>query len=68
MRYTISPSVIKRVTSYSHLRVVFTDDDDTKAVLPAHIVLAASDFSKIKTNMPARSGKTGEPVAELTAF
>ena len=36
------------------------DDDDTKAELPFHIVLGASDFSKIKTNMPAKIGKTGE--------
>ena len=40
------------------------DDDDTKAELPFHIVLGASDFSKIKTNMPAKIGKTGE----LTKF
>ena len=42
------------------------DDDDTKAELPVHIVLGASNFSKIKTNMPARTRKTGEAVAELT--
>ena len=52
----------------SHLRGVFIDDDDTKAELQVHIVLGTSDFSKIKTNMPARFGKTGEPVAELTKF
>ena len=54
--------------SYSHLRGVLIDDDDTKAELPVHIVLGASNFSKINTNVPARIGKTGEPVAELTKF
>ena len=54
--------------SYNHLRGVFIDDVDTKAELPVHIVPGASDFSKIKTNMPATIGKTGEPVAELTKF
>ena len=61
--------------SYSQLKGVFIDDvddddddDDTKAELPVHIVLGASNFSKIKTNMPARTGKTGEAVAEPTKF
>ena len=54
--------------SYSHLRGVLIDDDDTKAELPAHIVLGAPNFSIIKINMSARIGKTGEPVAELTQF
>ena len=44
--------------SYSHLRGVFIDDDDTKAELPVHIALGASDFSKLKNNMPARIGKS----------
>ena len=50
--------------SYSHLRGVVIDDNDTKAELLFHIVLGTSDFSKIKTNMPAKIGKTGE----LTKF
>ena len=43
-------------------------DDDTKAELPLHIALGASDFLKIKSKITARIGKTGEPVAELTKF
>ena len=34
--------------TYSHLRGVLIDDNDTKAELPVHIVLGASDFSKIQ--------------------
>ena len=44
------------------------DGNDTKTELPFHIVLGASNFSKIKTNIPARIGKTVEPVAELIKF
>ena len=41
-------------------------DDDTKAELPLHIALGASDFLKIKSKIKSRIGKTGEPAAELT--
>ena len=47
---------------------MFIDDDDTKAELPVHIIIGANNFSKITTDMPARIGTTGEPVAELTKF
>ena len=47
---------------------MFIDDDDTKEELPVHISLGANNFSKIKTNIPARIGKTGKPVADLTKF
>ena len=52
-----NPECKALLQSYSHLRGLFIDDDDTKAELPAHTVLGACDFSKIKTNMPARIGK-----------
>lgn len=45
-----------------------TDNDDTKAEILVHFNLGVSDFSKIKTKMPARTRKTGEPVAEVTKF
>ena len=47
---------------------MFIDDDDTKAELPVHIIIGANNFSKITTDMSARIGRTGEPVAELTKF
>ena len=47
---------------------MFIDDNDTKGKLPVKIVLGASNFLEIKTNMPARIGKTSEPVARLTKF
>ena len=63
-----NPEYKTLLQSYSHLRGVLIDNNDTKAELPVHIVLGASDFSKIKTSIPARIGKAGEPVAGLTKF
>ena len=53
-----NPEYKTLLQSYSHLRGVFIDDDDTKAELPVHIALGASDFSKITNNMPARIRKS----------
>ena len=47
---------------------MFIEDHDTKAKLLVHIIFGASNFSKIKTKIPARTRKTGEQVAELTKF
>ena len=44
------------------------NDNDRKSKLPIHLTLGASDYVCIKTNQPARVGKIGEPVAELTKF
>ena len=43
-----NPEYKTLLQSYSHLRVAFIDEDNTKAELPVHIVLGASDFSKIR--------------------
>ena len=42
------------------------DEFQTKAVLPIHVILGASDFTKIKTKEAPRIGKIGDPIAELT--
>ena len=62
----VNPEYKTLLQSYSYLKGVFIDDDDTKAKLPVNIGLGASNFLEIKTNMPARNGKTSEPVARLT--
>ena len=38
----------------------------TKAVLPIHVILGASDFTKIKTKEAPRIEKIGDPIADLT--
>ena len=56
------------ISTYSHLNGIIMDDNDRKPKLPIHLILGASDYVCIKTNQPARVGKTGEPVAEMTKF
>ena len=64
----VNPNYKTLLQCYSYVRGVFIDDDDTKGKLPVNIVLGASNFLEINTNMPARIGKTSEPVARLTKF
>ena len=44
------------------------NDTDTKAQLPVHLIFGASEYAKIKTNIPAKIGTPGKPIAELTRF
>ena len=59
-----NPQYNKVLPKYSHLKDVKIDDEDTKAKLPIHLILGASDFSRIKANTSAGAGNDGEPVAE----
>ena len=42
------------------------DDNDPKEEFPVHVILGASDYSRIKTMTKPRIGEPGEPVAEQT--
>ena len=42
------------------------DDLDTKAILPVHLILGASDYARIKTETAPRIGALNEPIAEKT--
>ena len=44
------------------------NDEDKKPELPIHLILGASEYSRIKTDTKPRIGKAGEPVAELTSL
>ena len=46
-----------------HLRGVKMEDSDTKACLPAHVIIDANDFAKIRTSGSLRVGRRGDPVA-----
>ena len=61
-----NPGYQQMLRSYEHLGGILIEDNDKKEELPVHVVIGASEFAKIKTNEPARVGKIGEPVAELT--
>ena len=47
---------------------VTMDDEDTKPELPIHLILGASEYSRIKTHTKPKIGKAGEPMAELTTL
>ena len=61
-----NPNYKSMLSDYPHLKGVKMDEFQTKAVLPIHVILGASDFTKIKTKEAPRIGKTGDPIAELT--
>ena len=63
------PRYAEKINQYPHLEgVVMDHDKDSKPVLPIHLTLGASEYSRIKTVTKPKIGSPGEPVAELTAF
>ena len=63
-----NPKYHEMIASYPHLKGVYVEDLDTKSQLPVHLILGASEYCKIKTRKPQRTGATSQPVAELTRF
>ena len=63
-----SPHHKDMITKYVHLKGVEIGDNHTKDELPIHLILGASEISKIKTEFRPRVGKLEEPIAELTKF
>lgn len=63
-----NPNYREMIASYPYLKGVYMEDMDTKSQLPVHLILGASEYCKIKTRKPQRTGAIGQPVAELTRF
>lgn len=63
-----NPKYREMLDRYSHLKGVKMLDEDTKTMLPVHLILGASEFARIKTEQGPRIGRPGEPVAEKTRF
>ena len=63
-----NPKYREMLDRYSHLKGVKMLDEDTKTMLPVHLILRASEFARIKTEQGPRIGRPGEPVAEKTRF
>ena len=61
-----NPTYKSMLSDYPHLKGVKMDEFQIKAVLPIHVVLGVSDFTKIKTKEERRIGKIKNPIAELT--
>ena len=63
-----NPSYKQIIERYPHMKDVTMEDMDQKPELPIHMVLGASDYTKIKTKTLPRIGELGDPVAEFTAL
>ena len=63
-----NPRYEELLRKYSHLNEVVMNDNDKKSNLPIHVILGASDYSKIKTAMKPKIGQTLEPIAERTTL
>ena len=61
-----NPNYATLLDKHSHLKGVKMEDKDSRAQIPIHLVLGASEYATIKTATPPRVGKPGEPVAEKT--
>ena len=56
------------ISKYPHLEGVVMEDNDKKSELPIHLILGASEYSRIKIETKPRIGKPSEPIAELTTL
>ena len=63
-----NPHYQKIIQQFSHLKGIQMEDGDTKHYLPVHVILGASEYTKIKTRTAVRVRKSGEPIAEYTRF
>ena len=61
-----NPRYTELTSKYRHLEGVRIDDNDKKSELPIHLILGASEYSRIKTETKPRIGEPHEPIAELT--
>jgi len=63
-----NPRYADKIKRFPHLVGVTMDDEDTKPQLPIHLILGASEYSRNKTHTQPKTGKAGEPIAELTSL
>ena len=61
-----NPNFESVLRQHQHLRDIKMNDTDMKAELPIHLILGASEYTRIKVQEMPRVGQPGEPVAELT--
>ena len=61
-----NPEYTKLLQKFSYLRGTKLNDPDSRAQIPSHVVLGASDYAMIKTTTAQRVGLPGQPIAERT--
>ena len=54
-----NPRYANKIHQYPHVHLqgVFMNDEDKKPELPIHLMLGASEYSRIKTDIKSRIGK-----------
>ena len=63
-----NPQYSDKIKMFPHLAGVTMDDEDTKPERPIHLILGASEYSRIKTQTQPKIRKAGEPIAELSTL
>ena len=63
-----NPMYNDMIRRYGHLQGVVMEDTDNRDGLPVHVILGASEHTKMKTASNQKVGRIGEPVAEKTRF
>ena len=63
-----NPKYDELISKYRHLQGVVMDDTDKKSELPIHVILGASEYSRIKMETKPRIGQSSEQVADLTTL
>ena len=61
-----NPHYSDLIKRYSWSTRITMDDNDPKEEFPVHVILGASDYSRIKTMTKPGIEEPGEPVAEQT--
>ena len=61
-----NPRYEQCLAKYAHLEGIEMEDQNSKDILPVHLILGASDHAKIKTETAPRVGALGEPIGEKT--
>ena len=56
------------IHKYKHLQGIQIEDNSMRNELPIHLILGASEYSRIKLPYMPCIGQSGEPVAALTAL
>lgn len=63
-----NPHYEELISKYPHLKGVVMMDNGKKSELPIHLILGASEYSRIKIETKPRIRKPSAPIAELTTL